>query len=483
MSIKPSFAFNSRSDCIDGFEDHGSRGRSTNVAREALVFMVRGLRQKWKQPVAFYFSHKATPGVILADLIREVLGAPQSTGLKIAATVCDMGSNNILALRILGSTLHNPCFCFNGQEIFTLHDPPHLLKCTRNMFQKYPVRGRVQVCGEVVTDLGRWSHIRELVDSAMAAQKRAMISNIVPFCELTEAHLNPTWRQKMKVRLAAEVFSTEVVKTLEWSRIFGMAPMEKSVTTSFLCFIHDLFQSLNGVKSEGDRVGLKLCVWEGSPHLEFWGRAAQELKDWEFMKEGRKIKPRSWKGWAITIEAAKQLWVKLKEAGFSYLEPRRLNQDPLENFFGCIQFHCGTARNPTMEQFTSAFKSSIIRDISSHWSRRMNCLPDDDSLMAELEEFIQMIPSSLEETEDSIADNFDSEIPIVEEEAAPMVSAESFMTPKKLSMGQLAAYLCGKVMVLCWKEKKDVFFLSKVHDSKVVEIEKSGQKSVNLKWL
>ncbi|KAG8238573.1 hypothetical protein J437_LFUL018402, partial [Ladona fulva] len=32
MSIKPSFAFNSRSDCIDGFEDHGSIGRSTNVA-------------------------------------------------------------------------------------------------------------------------------------------------------------------------------------------------------------------------------------------------------------------------------------------------------------------------------------------------------------------------------------------------------------------------------------------------------------------
>ncbi|KAG8229220.1 hypothetical protein J437_LFUL008856 [Ladona fulva] len=57
----------------------------------------------------------------------------------------------------------------------------------------------------------------------------------------------------------------------------------------------------------------------------------------------------------------------------------------------------------------------------------MNCLPDDDTLMAELKEFIQMIPSSLEETKDSIADNFDSEIPIVEEEAAPMVSAESFI--------------------------------------------------------
>ncbi|KAG8238574.1 hypothetical protein J437_LFUL018403 [Ladona fulva] len=347
--------------------------------------MVRGLRQKWKQPVVFYFSHKATSGAILADLIREVLGALQSTGLKIAATVCDMGSNNILALRILGSTLHNPCFCFNGQEIFTLHDPLYLLKCTRNMFLKYSALGRVQVCGEVVTGLGRWSHIRELVDSQF----------------------------------------------IVWH--WGMAPMETSVTTSFLCFIHDLFQSLNGVKSEGDRVGLKSYVQEGSQHLEFWGRAAQKLKDWEFMKEGRKIKPRSWKGWAITIEAAKQLWVKLKEAGFSYLEPRRLNQDPLENFFGGIRFHCETARNPTMEQFTSAFKSSIIRDISSHWSRRMNCLPDDDSLMAELEEFIQMIPSSLEETEDSIADNFDSEIPIVEEEAAPMVSAESFMVDMSLS--------------------------------------------------
>ncbi|KAG8235809.1 hypothetical protein J437_LFUL014748 [Ladona fulva] len=244
------------------------------------------------------------------------------------------------------------------------------------MFLKYPVRGRVQVCGEVVTGLGRWSYIRELVESA--------------------GHGCPETGHDNKYHSPLQVNRSSPESNME-TEDEGLAPMETSVTTSFLCFIHDFFQSLNGVKSDGDRVGIKSCVQESSPDLDFWEMAAQEIHNWEFIKDGRKIKPRSWNGWAITNEAVKRL-----------------------------------SHNPTMEQFTSAIKSSIIRDILLDWSQQINCLPDDDALMAELEEFIQMIFSSLEETKDSITDNFDNEIPSVEEEAAPMVSAESFMMDMSL---------------------------------------------------
>ncbi|KAG8231736.1 hypothetical protein J437_LFUL019510 [Ladona fulva] len=143
MSIKPKLIYNSRCDCIDVFEDHGNRGRSSGIAREALVFMVRGLKSNWKQPVAYYYSKKSVPGEVLAELIKEVINAVDKTGLKIVATICDMDSNNVKALKLLGYSYDNPFFLFNGQEIFTMHDPPHLLKCTRNMFMKYPVRDNV----------------------------------------------------------------------------------------------------------------------------------------------------------------------------------------------------------------------------------------------------------------------------------------------------------------------------------------------------
>jgi len=58
--IRENVWFNQKFDCIEGFEDLGSRGRICNIANHALLFMVRGLHQKWKQPVAYYLSHGST---------------------------------------------------------------------------------------------------------------------------------------------------------------------------------------------------------------------------------------------------------------------------------------------------------------------------------------------------------------------------------------------------------------------------------------
>ena len=42
-------------------------------------------------------------------------------------------------------------------------------------------------------------------------------------------------------------------------------------------------------------------------------------------------------GWKMNIEALKLLWKDQKEAGAESLFTRRLNQDLLEHFFGCIR--------------------------------------------------------------------------------------------------------------------------------------------------
>jgi hypothetical protein len=60
MSIRESLHFNQKFDCIEGFEDCGSQSRTCNIANHALVFMICGLRRKWKQPVAYYFTRGST---------------------------------------------------------------------------------------------------------------------------------------------------------------------------------------------------------------------------------------------------------------------------------------------------------------------------------------------------------------------------------------------------------------------------------------
>ncbi|KAJ4425383.1 hypothetical protein ANN_27998 [Periplaneta americana] len=107
MSIRENLHYNRKLDRIDGFEDHGSGVRTDLRANHALVFMVRGLREKWKQPVAYYLNRGSTSSEFLRKFLFEVLGACQDAGLKVVATVCDMGSNNTKTMRMLGFLKRN----------------------------------------------------------------------------------------------------------------------------------------------------------------------------------------------------------------------------------------------------------------------------------------------------------------------------------------------------------------------------------------
>ena len=50
MAIKEGLRYNGKLDAVDGFSDHVSR--TEELANHALVFIVRGIIEKWKQPVA-----------------------------------------------------------------------------------------------------------------------------------------------------------------------------------------------------------------------------------------------------------------------------------------------------------------------------------------------------------------------------------------------------------------------------------------------
>jgi hypothetical protein len=138
MPIRESLYINQKFDCIEGFEDLGGRGRTSNIANHALVFMLRGLHKKWKQPVAYYLIHGSTKGDMLVSFLMEVLDACHNAGLEVVATMCDMGANNVKALKQLSISEKTPFFRFQNQEIAAIFDS-HLLKCTQNLFLKHYV--------------------------------------------------------------------------------------------------------------------------------------------------------------------------------------------------------------------------------------------------------------------------------------------------------------------------------------------------------
>ena len=101
MSFTENLHFSQKFDCIDVCEDLGSQGRTSNNANHALFFMLRGLRKRWKQPVAYYLVHGSTKCEMLINLLKEVLDVCHDAGLEVVATMCDMGANNVKALKLL----------------------------------------------------------------------------------------------------------------------------------------------------------------------------------------------------------------------------------------------------------------------------------------------------------------------------------------------------------------------------------------------
>ena len=134
MSIGEHLHFNQKSDCTEGFEDFGGHGRTSRIANHALVFMLRGLRKRWKQPVTYYLTRGSTKGEMIVNFLLKVLDACHNAGLVVVATVCDMGASNVKALKLLGVPEKTPFFRFRYQGIAVIFDPPHLLKCTCKLF-------------------------------------------------------------------------------------------------------------------------------------------------------------------------------------------------------------------------------------------------------------------------------------------------------------------------------------------------------------
>jgi len=78
-------------------------------------------------------------GEMLLNFLMEVLDASHNAGLEVVATMCDMGANNVMALKHFGVSEKTPFIRFQNQEIAAIFDHPYLLKFTHNLSLKHDV--------------------------------------------------------------------------------------------------------------------------------------------------------------------------------------------------------------------------------------------------------------------------------------------------------------------------------------------------------
>jgi hypothetical protein len=83
MRIKQFIEFDRHRDVLMGIVDHGKDDRILVPAKEALVFMIRGISGKWSFPVSYYFSAEATESNAIYHLFLQILDTLFRIGLRV----------------------------------------------------------------------------------------------------------------------------------------------------------------------------------------------------------------------------------------------------------------------------------------------------------------------------------------------------------------------------------------------------------------
>lgn len=372
MSVKVGLKYIDSCDHITGFEDYGHPvGKTKNAADQALVIMVRGMTIKWKQPVGYFLSSGPTKANILQDLLLETVRRVFNAGGFVKAVICDQGSNNRSMFKGLGTSHTKPYFEYHFGEkdhsIFCYFDPPHLLKSLRNNFIKY----NIEINGSLI----QFAHVRKFfeMDSKLS----------VRMCpKLTQKHIELTNFSKMRVRLAAQIFSHSVAAGLMTYAKLGALEPSATNTANFIDRADRLFDAFNSRTLHCKLKPLKAAMSRTTMHVAFLKGCLNWFDDMKFIGS-RSILP-CVEGWKQSISALLGMWNDIdKNFDVGFLLTDRLNQDCIENFFAVIR-QAGLCRdNPTPFEFGTAYNHAIV-NILLRPPPNSNCAYDGDTVVATL---------------------------------------------------------------------------------------------------
>lgn len=307
--------------------------------------MARGIYGQWKFPIAYYLAHSGVNKNILKELIIDIVKKLFDVGLCPKLIVCDQSTSNQSALKLLNISEENPFFFVNGHKIFTLYyDVPHLLKSVRNNF--------IEACFQKDNKIFSFNDIKETYKIDKSNKKsKALI-------KITDSHIHPTSFQKMRVKLAVQVFSHSMSSAIRTcAETEQLLSKTAFYTADFIEFMNNLFDCLNSRSLFS--------------HKTFLLEASKYFLNLTKIKKGKISQPPCFKGFTQTINAILQFFEEEKSNNIAFLITNRLNQDVLENLFSIFRQKGGYNKNPTARTIRTSIRSNCIFSIFT--STGTNC--------------------------------------------------------------------------------------------------------------
>lgn len=202
----------------------------------------------------------------------------------------------------------------------------------------------------------RWAYFEKLESYRV---QRGLVTH-----KLTKKHIQ-WYRNKMNVRLATQLLSKSVVDSLEYVRqqnCDGFANSE--ATTKFIRIVNNMFDIFNSKDSESNTQYKKAINTRSAESIfVVLDQASSYIKSMKVHGKNvlTSLKRTGFKGFLIKIFNLRSLYELYVESGLlEHLSTFQLSQDPLESLFGRIRTLNGNNDNPTVSQFTSAFRKLLI---------------------------------------------------------------------------------------------------------------------------
>ncbi|KAH9384312.1 hypothetical protein HPB48_026305 [Haemaphysalis longicornis] len=210
-----------------GLVDFGETANSLDeLSDHGLVFTFRAFGDCYSLPVAAFASKGPTKGTVLTQLVVKSIVLLENAGVFVGEILCDGAATNramwkqFCLRRELTCTRNS--FVHPLDDKFSVHvlpDEPLLVKRVRNGLLKQKVL-RFNV-GWIM-----WAHYEKVY-----AEDTKLPGYIRGCAKLTFSHMNLSNTEKLRVKLATQVFSRSVAKGLEYYSSGGVSGLQDARCT------------------------------------------------------------------------------------------------------------------------------------------------------------------------------------------------------------------------------------------------------------
>lgn len=384
MNFRQQSLWNTNSKQYEGFIDMGSYYADDQqpvlpLATQILVYMVTGINENFKIPVA-YFLINGLKTHEKAALTNEVLTRISATGIKLIAMTFDGYSTNVSMCRYLGADFDNyQAFIRDpvdtNRKIYILLDASHMLKLARNCFASKK---------HVLFDADNRKIDFRFIELLHETQQKIEwnLAN-----KITKVHLQ-WYNKKMNVKIAAQTLSESVANCLEFLKTHDECFQDVDGTVLYIRTMNNIFDVMNSTKADGAK-GYKRSLTK-TTHSDF-------VNMFHFAKEyikGLKVEIR---GVLKPILASR---VRTAYFGFYHnmvnfmklydeyvdsdlidgLITHRFSQDQLETYFGCLRSMNGRNDNPNPSQIEASYRKLLIHN-DVVCSKFANCIDSGTEIL------------------------------------------------------------------------------------------------------